>query len=154
MHIHTWPTLSMCMAHFWTALAEERQNVGVPWISACMHACMHPACVCVCVSLSVRHIWYCTALIGCAEVTGRWGLLTYAGNAVRWLALSVGQIEAPQWYLCSCTWKIVAWVILIVTCCQCMHASSNDLIIKCLSSQTTSVAATLTKLPKTHVIYA
>ena len=30
----------------------------------------------------------------CAEVTGRWGLLSHVQNAVKWLALSIPQVDA------------------------------------------------------------
>ena len=40
------------------------------------------------------HILANTRLIGCTGVTGRWGLLSHAQNAVRWLALSKGLVEA------------------------------------------------------------
>ena len=40
-------------------------------------------------------------LISCAGVTGRWGLLTHAQNAVRWLVLSKRLVEGLQR---SCTY--------------------------------------------------
>ena len=36
------------------------------------------------------------SLISCAGVTGRWELISHSQNAVRWLALSIPQAEAPQ----------------------------------------------------------
>ena len=30
----------------------------------------------------------------CTEVTGRWGLLSHAQNAFKWLALSIPQVDA------------------------------------------------------------
>ena len=40
--------------------------------------------------------WLIPGLISCAGVTGRWGLLSHAQDAVKWLALSVEYMEAPQ----------------------------------------------------------
>ena len=37
-------------------------------------------------------------LISCAGATGRWRLLSYAQNVVRWLHLSIRSVEAPQKY--------------------------------------------------------
>ena len=38
--------------------------------------------------------WPIPGLISCFGVTGRWGLLSHAQNAVRWLTLSNWSVEA------------------------------------------------------------
>ena len=57
-------------------------------------------------------------LLSCTGMTGRLGVLFHVQNTVRWLALSIRQLEAPQMLClssCSCSLKIVAMIQSILT---------------------------------------
>ena len=66
-----------------------------------------------------RMLWPIPSLISCTGVTGRWGLLSHAQNAVRWPALSKRLVEALQSYhlLVQLSFvRLKVLVIVIVTC--------------------------------------
>ena len=95
-------------------------------------------------SPTVRDVfWPIPVLISCAGVIRRWGLLSHAQNAVKWLALSKRSVEAPQKhvscmihdneYSMPCTYHACSMLhvsyhacFVHVICCAClMHAETS-----------------------------